>query len=155
MPTEIKPFFRPDSVRPELKGFDPSPPLLQKLANWSNLLGSKQAGTMKETELLPDFIRDVFVDLLGYVPPPSMPYTLKREALVESTARGSATASTDFPFFLSHYNHMGRGHRALTIRSLGRVFAGAGSASCRAWGSRTAAAAAARDCDGQALCRRR
>jgi hypothetical protein len=38
---------------------------------------------MKETELLADFIRDVFVDLLGYVPPPAMPYTLKREALVE------------------------------------------------------------------------
>jgi hypothetical protein len=33
--------------------------------------------------LLSDFIRDVFVDLLGYVPPPAMPYTLKREALVK------------------------------------------------------------------------
>ncbi len=86
MPTEMKPLFRPDAVRPKLKGFDappPSPALLQKLANWSNLLGSKQAGTMKETELLADFLRDVFVDLLGYVPPPTMPYTLKREALVE------------------------------------------------------------------------
>jgi hypothetical protein len=86
MPTEIKPLFRPDAVRPKLKGFvlpALSESLHAKLANWSNLLGSKQAEAMKETELLADFIRDVFVDLLGYVPPPATPYSLKREALVK------------------------------------------------------------------------
>jgi hypothetical protein len=86
MPTEIKPLFRPDAVRPQLKGFvlpTLSESLHAKLANWSELLGSKQAEAMKETELLADFIRDVFVDLLGYVPPPATPYSLKREALVK------------------------------------------------------------------------
>jgi hypothetical protein len=39
---------------------------------------------MKETELLGDFIRDVFGDLLGYAGPASgsAVYTLKRESLV-------------------------------------------------------------------------
>jgi hypothetical protein len=86
MATEIKPLFRPDALRPKLTSF-----LLparcesasSKLANWSRLLGSRQAEGMKETELLADFIRDVFVDLLGYFPPPATPYTLKREALVK------------------------------------------------------------------------
>ncbi len=86
MVTEIKPLFRPDAVRPKLKGFvvpTISESISHKLANWSNLLGSKQAEGMKETELLADFIRDVFVDLLGYVPPPTTPYSLKHEALVK------------------------------------------------------------------------
>ncbi len=86
MATEIKPLFRPDALRPKLKSF-----LLPArcesasgaLKNWSNLLSSRQAEQMKETELLADFIRDVFVDLLGYTPPPATPYSLKREALVK------------------------------------------------------------------------
>lgn len=86
MPTEIKPLFRPDALRSKWKGF--AVPVLsdsagRKLANWSALLGSKQAEYRKETELLADFIRDVFVDLLGYLPPPAAPYTLRREALVK------------------------------------------------------------------------
>jgi hypothetical protein len=32
-----------------------------KLGHWTDLLSSKAAGKMKETELLGDFIRDVFV----------------------------------------------------------------------------------------------
>jgi hypothetical protein len=86
MATEVKPLFRPDAIRPKLTGFVvPAPVELAsgKLINWSNLLGSKQAEQMKETELLGDFIRDVFVDVLRYVPPPATPYTLRREALVK------------------------------------------------------------------------
>jgi hypothetical protein len=86
MATEIKPLFRPDAIRPKLTGFVVSARVesaSSKLLNWSNLLGSKRAEQMKETELLADFIRDVFADLLGYVPPPAAPYTLKREALVK------------------------------------------------------------------------
>ncbi len=86
MPTEIKPLFRPDAVRPKLKAFllpSLAESASRKLANWSELLASKRAEAMKETELLADFIRDLFVDLLGYVPPPATPFTLKREALVK------------------------------------------------------------------------
>lgn len=86
MPAEIKPLFRPNALRPKLNGYV-SPAISESasanLTNWSSLLGSKQAEGMKETELLGDFIRDVFVNLLGYVPPPAHPSTLKREALVK------------------------------------------------------------------------
>jgi hypothetical protein len=91
MATEIKPLFRPDALRPKLTSF-----LLparcdsasSELTNWSNLLDSRQAEGMKETELLADFIRDVFVDLLGYAPPPANPCTLKREAIAFCEDRG-------------------------------------------------------------------
>ena len=86
MPIDAKPLFRPDAVRPKLAGFvlpAAADAAIAKLANWSNLLGSKQAEGMKETELLADFIRDVFVDLLGDVPLPAASYTLKREALIK------------------------------------------------------------------------
>src|SRR5687768_12476765 len=99
MPTEIKPLIRPEAVRPKLKSFTPPAipePTLQKLTDWADLLGSKQAETMKETELLADFIRDVFVDLLGYVPPPATPYTLKREALVKVDGKYADAAFGSF-----------------------------------------------------------
>jgi hypothetical protein len=49
------------------------------------LLGSTAAEEMKETELLADFIRDVFGDLLGYTGPASGsdPYTLKCQPVIE------------------------------------------------------------------------
>jgi len=62
MATEIKPLFRPDAIRPKLASFllpAPCESASQKLTNWANLLSSKQAESMKETELLTDFIRDV------------------------------------------------------------------------------------------------
>jgi hypothetical protein len=88
MPTAAKPLFRPEALRPLLKAFT-IPPAAEaaraKLADWAKLLASKQAETMKETELLPDFITDVFVRVLGYTGPAAGAerYTLKREATVE------------------------------------------------------------------------
>ena len=54
---------------------------------------------MKETELLADFIRDIFSDLLGYTGPASgLPvYTLKREALVEVDGKFADAALGRFP----------------------------------------------------------
>src|SRR5262245_57982917 len=86
MPTEVKPLFRLEAVRPKLTSFvfaDASDAAAAKLTEWSQLLESKKGLEMKETELLSDFIRDVFVQLLGFTPPPAHSYTLKREALVE------------------------------------------------------------------------
>ena len=86
MPADTKPLFRADAVRPRLAKFLLPPTAVAarpKLRSWSDLLASKQAETKKETELLADFLRDVFVSLLGYVPPPETPYSLKREALVK------------------------------------------------------------------------
>ena len=88
MPTDAKPLFRPDALRTKLAAFTLSPGAANfrpKLGNWTDLLSSKAAEKMKETELLGDFFRDVFGDLLGYVGPASGSpvYTLKRESLVE------------------------------------------------------------------------
>jgi len=88
LPVEAKPLFRPDALRTKLAAFvlpTAAATARQKLTNWTDLLSTKAAEKMKETELLGDFIRDVFVDLLGYVGPASgLPvYTVKRESLVQ------------------------------------------------------------------------
>src|SRR5947209_6558099 len=88
MPADAKPLFRPEALRPKLAGFTlpPSAEVARpKLADWAALLGSPGADALKETELLPSFLRDLFEDLLGYTGPAggSPRYTLKREALVE------------------------------------------------------------------------
>jgi hypothetical protein len=98
----VKPLFRADALRPKLATFV-WPPEVEaarpKLAHWAGLLGSGQADAKKETELLPDFIGDVFGDLLGYTGPASgMPvYTLKREALVEVDGKFADAALGRFP----------------------------------------------------------
>src|SRR5581483_5883745 len=102
MPAEVKPLFRADALRPKLATFV-WPPEVEaarpKLAHWADLLGSGQADAKKETELLPDFIRDVFGDLLGYTGPASGApvYTLKREALVEVDGKRADAALGRFP----------------------------------------------------------
>src|SRR5829696_9824113 len=102
MPTPVKPLFRPEALRPKLAAFTPPP---VAVAGRVKLLASPKAAKMKETELLPDFIRDVFGGILGYTGPAegAADYTIKRESLVEvdgkfadaalgrfSTAGGSA-----------------------------------------------------------------
>ena len=89
MPTEIKPLFHPEADDvPKLKGFvlpTLSESASRKLATGRSCSARRQAEAMKETELLGDFIADVFVHLLGYTGPArgADPYTLKREATVE------------------------------------------------------------------------
>ena len=86
MPTIDKPLFRPEALRSHLKGFEPSNESLvgrSKLKAWADKLSSQQLDKAKETELLPEFLSDVFGSVLGYVGQPSDPYTLKREALVQ------------------------------------------------------------------------
>ncbi len=88
MPSPAKPLFRPEALRPRLTAFTVPPAAIEaraKLANWAKLLDSKQAQKLKESELLADFITDVFCTVLGYAGPAADPerYTLKREATVE------------------------------------------------------------------------
>ena len=88
MPTIAKPLFRPEALRPKLSTFIVPPTAVAarpQLANWVKLLGSKKAEAMKETELLGDFIADVFGRVLGYAGPAAglVRYTIKREATVE------------------------------------------------------------------------
>jgi type I restriction-modification system DNA methylase subunit len=88
MPTAAKPLFRPEALRPKLSAFTvPSAAAAAriKLTHWTKLLGSKQAEAMKETELLSEFLSEVFIQLLGYTGPAggAERYTLKREATVQ------------------------------------------------------------------------
>ncbi|MCU0703228.1 MAG: hypothetical protein MUF18_04470, partial [Fimbriiglobus sp.] len=87
MPADVKPLFRPDAVRPKLAGFTvPAAAFTARseLAKWVKLLASDAGKKRKETELLADFLRDVFVGILGYVPPPNERFTIKREAAVSA-----------------------------------------------------------------------
>src|SRR5215210_2224569 len=87
MPTDLhKPLFRPEALRPKLKGFSLPPTAVAAraaVAQWASLLASPTGVKRKETELLPNFLADVFERLLGYVPPPANPYTLQRETHIQ------------------------------------------------------------------------
>lgn len=88
MPVEAKPLFRPDVLRPYLVSFklparvDDARPML---ARWGELLVSPRADKLKEQELLPDFLTDIFGRLLGYTGPAhgERSYTISRERHVE------------------------------------------------------------------------
>ena len=71
MPVEAKPLFRPDVLRPHLQSFAwPENLAASKatLARWAELFSTGRADKFKEQELLPDFLKDVFCDALGYTP---------------------------------------------------------------------------------------
>jgi hypothetical protein len=64
-----------------------------------NLLGSAEGGAKKETELLAEFLTDVFARVLGYTGPATAApyYTLKREATVQVDGKFADAALGRFP----------------------------------------------------------
>jgi len=88
MAVESKPLFHPEVIRRHLRSFILPPSVeesLPKLQLWADRINSGEADKLKETELLPDFLTDIFGTLLGYTGPISGGdhYTLSREKLVE------------------------------------------------------------------------
>jgi len=88
VPSEAKPLFRPEALRPRLAGFSLPPrvdALRPKLTHWAALLGAESGDAFRERELLPDFLTDIFLGILGYTGPAagSPSYTLSREQHVE------------------------------------------------------------------------
>ncbi|HUE69567.1 MAG TPA: DNA methyltransferase [Pirellulaceae bacterium] len=88
MPVERKPLFRPDVLREHLSAFvlpASASAFRQKLDDWASLLTSGKADKLNEKELLPDFLTDFFLTLLGYTGPAGGldRYTFRREKLVE------------------------------------------------------------------------
>ena len=72
MPVEAKPLFRPDVLRPHLRSFELPPNHAKStvtLPHWADMVSSERADKSKEKELLPDFLTDVFCEVLGYVRP--------------------------------------------------------------------------------------
>ncbi len=102
MPTPAKSLFRPEALRPKLAAFTVPPSAVAaraKLADWAKLLASEPAAAMKESELLPGFLADVFFQILGYTgPATSAPYyTLKREATIQVDGKFADGALGRFP----------------------------------------------------------
>ncbi len=85
MPADIKPLFRPEAVRPKVRQFMLPKAALDgraRIVEWAQKLSAKKLKE-KETELLPNFLTDVFETVLGYVGPPAAATTIRREALVQ------------------------------------------------------------------------
>lgn len=88
MAIESKPLFHPEVIRQQVRTFhlpervEAFRPTLQ---HWADLLASDRAHDFKETDLLPDFLTDIFCGLLGYTRPagPTDSYTLSRECHVQ------------------------------------------------------------------------
>src|SRR6266511_1213652 len=84
MAVESKPLFHPEVIRQEVRSFklpERVEGLTPKLQHWAELIASGRADDFKETDLLPDFITDIFCNLLGYTRPagPADTFILSRE----------------------------------------------------------------------------
>jgi hypothetical protein len=88
MAVESKPLFHPEVLRQQVRSFafpDQAAAWQPKLQHWADLITSGRADAFKESELLPDFLTDIFCGLLGYTGPAEAAdtYTLSRERHVE------------------------------------------------------------------------
>ena len=88
MALESKPLFHPEVIRQQVRAFSLPERVADwqpELQHWAGLISSGRADELKETELLPDFLTDIFCGLLGYTGPAGAAdtYTLSRERHVE------------------------------------------------------------------------
>jgi len=88
MAVESKPLFHPEVIRQQVRSFalpERVQALQPELQHWADLLASGRADDFKESDLLPDFLTDIFCHLLGYTRPagPADTFTLSRERHVE------------------------------------------------------------------------
>ena len=101
MPADAKPLFRPDVLGPKVAAF-PLPASATarrpKLGQWAELFASGRAERIKESELLPDFLTDFFLGLLGYVGrvEGGDRYTFSREKHVEVDGKYADAVLGDF-----------------------------------------------------------
>ena len=88
MAVETKPIFSPELVRQRTQSFtlpEHAEDARARLAHWAELIASGKADRLTEKQLLPEFISDIFGQLLGYTGPAGAgdAFTLLRETLVE------------------------------------------------------------------------
>ena len=101
MPIERKPLFRPDVMHQHLVAFQLPEYIVTirpSLTHWADLIASGRADKLNEKELLPDFLTDFFVDLLGYTRPADggQRYTLSREKHVQVDGKYADAVLGDF-----------------------------------------------------------
>src|ERR1017187_4211902 len=88
MALESKPLFHPEVLRQQVRSFNlpgQTAAWQPKLQHWAEFITSGRADAFKESELLPDFLTDMFCGLLGTTGPAEAAdtYTLSRECHVE------------------------------------------------------------------------
>jgi len=86
MPSDAKPLFRPEAVRPKVRGFAlPAHADRAKAAKWAKMLAGSAKLKLKETEVRDEFLYDIFRDALGYVTVSQNPaaYSFKKEQFVQ------------------------------------------------------------------------
>jgi len=103
MPVEVSPLFRRDILRPRVREFVPperARTAREKVQRWAGFFSKPEGLTYKETEILPDWLTDVFQDLLGYTGPSTLAaaerHTIKREKLVEVDGKFADAVLGDF-----------------------------------------------------------
>lgn len=69
MPVEAKPLFRPDVLQSHLSGFSTPDVDTTKLDHWASEVTTGRIDQFGEQQLLPHFLSDIFIGLLGYAPP--------------------------------------------------------------------------------------
>ncbi len=72
MAVESKPLFHPEVMRQQVRAFDLPETVVawqSRLRHWADFIASGRADELKETELLPEFLSDIFCGLLGYTSP--------------------------------------------------------------------------------------
>ncbi len=88
MAVETKPIFSPELVRQRAQFFTLPAGIENaraRLIHWADLITSGEADKLTEKQLLPDFISDIFGQVLGYTGPmgAEKAFTLLRETHVE------------------------------------------------------------------------
>jgi hypothetical protein len=86
MPTDAKPLFRPEAVRPKVRAFElPARADRAKIAKWAKMFAGSAKPKWKETEVRDEFLYDIFRDALGYVTVSENPadYSFKKEQFVQ------------------------------------------------------------------------
>ena len=72
MAVETKPLFHPEVMRQQVRAFGLPEHVAgcqAQLQHWAGLIASGEADRLKESELLPDFLTQIFCGLLGYTGP--------------------------------------------------------------------------------------
>jgi len=97
MPVEAKPLFRPDVLRSHLSAYQLPSVDSTKLRHWANLIATGRLDGFGEQEILPDFLSDFFVGLLGYTRPAGHDrYTIGWERHVEVDGKYADAVLGDF-----------------------------------------------------------
>lgn len=97
MPVEAKPLFRPDVLRSHLSGFQVPAVDAAKLNHWASEISSGRVDRFGEQEILPHFLNDFFVGILGYTGPAGKDrYTLGFERFVQVEGEFADAVLGDF-----------------------------------------------------------